>query len=129
MKKIEQILGFIKMMSLKITSMPLAVILKQEDGGHEIVYPGGGRKKVYSILGEEDLRASDFFIPSDKEKLIWKDGQTAYLDHAGVVHVGTALETIEVIKKDLMKVKDVDHRKGLNMIIQTLKEEVVIPPS
>lgn len=127
MQKIEYIFGFMKMLSIK--SAPVAVILVDEDGGHEMVYPGGKRRKISSLSEEQEVRGLDYFIPSEGEPLVWKDGQTAYLDHSGTVHVGTALEIIEVIKKDLLNIKDMNHRKGLDLAVKALQDEAVSSPS
>jgi hypothetical protein len=127
MEKIKYIFGFMKMLSIK--SAPVAVILVDEDGGHEMVYPGGKRRKISSLAEEQEVRGLDHFILSEGEPLVWKDGQTAYLDHGGTVHVGTALETIEVIKKDVVNIKDMNHRNGLSLIAKALQDEAVSSPS
>lgn len=122
MEQSSRIIGFMKILYMDMKSIPVSILIVPEEGGLEMIYPGGRRRKI-SLSIEKEVRDLDSFIPCENKSLLWKEGQTAaYLDHSGKVHVGSPPEIIKVMKGDLVNVGDSAHITGLKKIIKLLKE-------
>lgn len=118
-----EVIGF--MNPIHINSVPVIIILKSFlDEQLYAAYPSG--TELVRLIGTvERARASDAFIPAEKhssEIVFYKEGQIAYVDSSGKVHITTKEGLGAIIEDDLLSVVDDELKAMLQDIIKECRE-------
>lgn len=108
-----RIFGFKNPIRTKAT--PVIIILVSDSKEFVSVWPAGDVVPMATVTEEEVKKEA--FIPHDGHEE-WQEGQIAYLDWNGKVHVGSWRELFAVIETDIKLVTSDIHRVSLENMLK-----------
>lgn len=97
------------------TAIPLNILVASEHGGFRVLFPDGDTKEMPHATLEKLKEVA--FVPCQGE-MTWEDGQMAYLDWNGKIHVKKWEEISLLIKADLSNISDKKHQALLDDMLK-----------